>query len=171
LVEDEIPVAGVVHAPALGQTFVATRGAGASLNGAPARVSGRATLAGARIAGPRPDIEALAAIEGVEVVPKIPSLAIRVCGVATGSIDIGFASTGAHDWDLAAAGLMLAEAGGALVTLDGRPVVYNKAHPTHGPLIAARRELVPELVALAGRGEPGRARRALAPGAVGTEGR
>jgi fructose-1,6-bisphosphatase/inositol monophosphatase family enzyme len=42
LVEDGRPVAGVVHAPAMGDTFVATLGGGAYLNGARIRVSRRA---------------------------------------------------------------------------------------------------------------------------------
>ena len=44
------------------------------------------------------------------------------------------------DWDLAAADLLVHEAGGMLTALDGRMLVYNKPEPIHGVLIAAGRE-------------------------------
>ncbi len=54
LVERGEPIAGVVHAPALGETFAASKGRGATLNGAPIRAANLSTLQGARVAGPRP---------------------------------------------------------------------------------------------------------------------
>jgi myo-inositol-1(or 4)-monophosphatase len=45
-----------------------------------------------------------------------------------------------HDWDLAAADLLLHEAGGLLSDMDGRRLVYNRPEPVHGALIAAGRE-------------------------------
>jgi len=82
-------VAGVVHAPALGETYAASLGKGAALNGAPIRASGRASLAGARIGGPRLLVAALAGAARVELLdePKIPSLAYRLARVASGSLD------------------------------------------------------------------------------------
>ena len=54
LVEDGRPVAGVVHAPALGETFAAALGAGATLNGAPIRGGAARARSTARVvAGPR----------------------------------------------------------------------------------------------------------------------
>jgi len=69
-------------------------------------------------------------------VDRVPSLALRVARVADGSIDVGLVSTDARDWDLAAADLILREAGGAVCGLDGRATVYNRPEPIHGELIA-----------------------------------
>jgi myo-inositol-1(or 4)-monophosphatase len=40
------------------------------------------------------------------------------------------------------------EAGGALTTLAGRPLVYNRAELVHGPLVAAGRRRHGQLVEL-----------------------
>ena len=48
-----------------------------------------------------------------------------------------FASPGSHDWDLAAADLLVHEAGGLMTDLTGKPLTYNRPHVVHGALIAA----------------------------------
>ena len=53
LVEDGRPIAGVVHAPALGETFAASLGRGATLNGEPFAPRRLEALDGVRVAGPR----------------------------------------------------------------------------------------------------------------------
>jgi myo-inositol-1(or 4)-monophosphatase len=59
--------------------------------------------------------------------------------VAQGTLDIAFAGGNSHDWDLAAADLLVHEAGGALTTLTGQVLIYNRPVPVHGALIAAGR--------------------------------
>ena len=80
---------------------------------------------------------------GVELAfqPKIASLALRIAKVASGVYDAGFATRNSHDWDLAAADMVLTEAGGILADLSGEPVIYNKPEPVHGVLTAAPRPL------------------------------
>src|SRR5271156_6471333 len=143
-------VAGGVHAPALGK--------GAALNGAPIRASGRASLAGARIGGPRLLVAALAGAARVELLdePKIPSLAYRLARVASGSLDGALASANSHDWDIAGADILLSEAGAGLCDPEGQPLSYNRPETRHGPLAAAPLALLPELAsalrrALAGK--------------------
>jgi myo-inositol-1(or 4)-monophosphatase len=58
---------------------------------------------------------------------------------ASGRLDVAFASADSHDWDLAAADLLVHEAGGALTRFDGAPLVYNSAEARHGALVAAGR--------------------------------
>ena len=151
-------VAGVVHAPALGETYAASLGRGATLNGAPIRASGRTALAGARIGGPRPLVAKLAGAARVEFLeePKIPSLAYRLARVASGSLDGALASANSHDWDIAGADILLSEAGAGLWDPEGRPLSYNRLETSHGPLAAAPLALLPELAsalrrALAGK--------------------
>ena len=74
------------------------------------------------------------------VVPRIHSLALRLVRVAQGEIDAAVAGGSGHDWDLAAADLLVHEAGGLMTTLDGEPLVYNRPTPVHGVLVAAGRE-------------------------------
>ena len=44
---------------------------------------------------------------------------------------------GSHDWDLAAADLLVHEAGGLMTDLTGQSLRYNQSHTVHGALIAA----------------------------------
>jgi myo-inositol-1(or 4)-monophosphatase len=148
LIEDGRPVAAVVHAPALERTFAAAAGFGGSVNGAPLRASGAATLENARAAGPRVAIERMAQVAAatIGVGPKIPSLAYRLALVAEGALEFALASSDAHDWDVAAADLLLVEAGASLTTLDGAPLLYNQARTRHGVLLGAPHALIGPLV-------------------------
>ena len=93
LVEDGRPIAGVVHAPALGETYAASLGRGATLNGEPIRAAILAGLDGVRVAGPRPLVSAFAAEAGFRWEPaaRTPSLAYRLASVAAGRIPLGLA--------------------------------------------------------------------------------
>lgn len=140
LVEDGRPIAAAMFAPVTDELFVAASGAGASLNGERLHASGGAALEGARFGGPKGRLDLLAALgPRIEVAPKIHSLALRIARVATGALDAAFAAPNSHDWDLAAADLLVHEAGGLLTTLEGRSPTYNRPDPIHGALIAAGR--------------------------------
>jgi myo-inositol-1(or 4)-monophosphatase len=138
LVDDGRPLLGVLYAPVTDEMFVATRGEGATLNGARLRVIAGDGLNGARIAGPQSYLTRLAEINPrVLPQPKVFSLALRLARVAAGEFDGAFASRDSHDWDLAAADLLVHEAGGVLTDLTGRTLTYNAADPVHTPLLAA----------------------------------
>ena len=145
LVEAGRPIMGIVHAPALAETYCAMAGHGATLNGVSLVVSPDIALRPEmRITCPGNLARALGAA-GISLAfqPKIASLALRVVKVAAGTYDAGFATSNSHDWDLAAADLVLTEAGGILAGLDGDPLVYNKPRPVHGVLTATPRALQP----------------------------
>jgi myo-inositol-1(or 4)-monophosphatase len=146
------PMAGVVHAPALAETYAAARDRGSTLNGDAIEVSRRETLAGSRIAGPRSMIDSIARAAGVSFLaqPKIPSLAYRMALVASGALDLAVGSEMAHDWDIAAVDLIVEEAGGRLVEAEGAPLRYNDPQTCRGVLFAASTRLIGPLVA-AGR--------------------
>lgn len=141
LVQDGLPVLAAVFAPASDEFFFAHRAVGAELNGAAIRTSDAPTLDFARITGPQPLVERLPTLgEGVEIHPRIGSLALRLCRVGSGRIDAAFAGGKSHDWDLAAADLIVHEAGGQMTEITGEPLVYNRSDVTHGVLIAAGRD-------------------------------
>ena len=71
--------------------------------------------------------------------PRVPSLALRLARVATGALDGAFAGPNSHDWDLAAADLLVHEAGGLISTVTGQSLIYNRPDPVHGALLAAGR--------------------------------
>ena len=137
LIEDGRPIVAALFAPVEDEMFTAIAGQGARLNDVLIRANDGG-FDGARVAGPPGYLRRLLAIEPRLVgIPKIHSLALRIARVAHGAIDAAFASGNAHDWDLAAADLLVHEAGGALTTFAGQVLTYNKAEPTHPPLVAA----------------------------------
>jgi myo-inositol-1(or 4)-monophosphatase len=111
------------------------------LNAAPISASAGASLHGVRMGGPKRLLDKLAESgTGIVPMPRIHSLALRLARVAHGALDAAMAGGNGHDWDLAAADLLVHEAGGLLTALDGRALIYNRPDPVHGMLIAAGRE-------------------------------
>src|SRR5262249_36170423 len=143
------PVLAALFAPAEPAFYAAAAGKGASLDGAPIAVAAGAQLDGARVAGPKSYLERLTALGlPIEALPRVHSIALRFARVARGTLDVAFSAGSSHDWDLAAADLLVHEAGGALTTLTGRALVYNGAELTHGPLVAAGRARHEKLIDL-----------------------
>jgi myo-inositol-1(or 4)-monophosphatase len=133
------PVLGVIHAPALRQTYVAVAKCGARLNGAPIGVSPRLQLAPEATAVGAPSLAQKLRRAGVafDLLPKVPSLALRIAFVAKGEIDAALIKENSQDWDIAAADLVLTEAGGRLANPSNDVPIYNRADTSHGVLIAA----------------------------------
>ncbi|MBB5052948.1 myo-inositol-1(or 4)-monophosphatase [Afipia massiliensis] len=140
LVADGLPVLGAVFAPASDEFFFATRGQGTVLNGAPIAAAPGAEIHFPKIAGPKPLVERLGGMRDDEsLYPRIGSLALRLVRVAEGRLDAAFAGGNSRDWDLAAADLIVHEAGGEMTSLAGERLVYNQADVRHGLLVAAGR--------------------------------
>jgi myo-inositol-1(or 4)-monophosphatase len=140
LVSGGRPVLAALYAPVSDELFLCAAGGSATRNGAPIRASGGDHLAGARFSGPKRRLDTLAAVEPhIVTAPRLPSLALRLARVATGAVDGTLVGPDSHDWDLAAADLLVHQAGGALTTLTGQSLIYNRRDPVHGALVAAGR--------------------------------
>jgi myo-inositol-1(or 4)-monophosphatase len=141
------PIVGIIHAPALGETYVAVKNCGARLNDRVIHVSAlTGLLAGARVAGPLRMAENLHnAGLSFDLLPKVPSLALRIAFVAAGALDAALVSANSNDWDIAAADLILHEAGGLLTSLDGDAPIYNRRDTHHGVLVAAPLPIVAQI--------------------------
>ncbi len=138
LAENGRPVLAALYAPAREEMFLAARGTGATHNGKPIAASSGAGLAGASMAGPKRYLDRLTGLNPqVLPQPKIFSLALRLARVAQGALDAAFASRGSHSWDLAAADLLVHEAGGVMTDLAGRPLGYERPQAAHSALVAA----------------------------------
>jgi myo-inositol-1(or 4)-monophosphatase len=148
LVEGASPVLAVVFAPTSDEFFFAARGQGTTLNGKQVTATAGSALDFSRIAGPKPMVERLNTLGGdIKLHPRIGSLALRLCRVAHGGLDAAFAGGNSHDWDLAAADLIVQEADGRMSDLSGEPILYNRREVTHGVLVAAGRDRHASIVA------------------------
>ena len=145
VVEDDQPVAGVVFAPDLDETYTATAGGGAWLNGAPIHASQQDLVEGCGMVGdsrmfshpawptPWPDMR----------IEARNSTAYRLCVIASGAFDATLALVPKFDWDLAAADLIAREAGAFVGDHLGRPFSYNGPKPAQPSLVCAAPQLAP----------------------------
>jgi myo-inositol-1(or 4)-monophosphatase len=122
---------GVVYDPSQRELFVAERGAGAVCNDAPLAVSSTAALDASLLATGFPyDIrvnadnnlrEYAAFATRSRGVRRLGSAVLYLAWLAAGRFD-GYWELRLGPWDVAAAGLMVEEAGGRVTALDGGPL-------------------------------------------------
>ena len=123
LVEDRLPVLGVLDAPLRGEHWMATRGGGAWRNGERLRASERRELSGARVpADQLPPEDA-----DLTAVPKPNSIALRIALVAAGEADLVATLKWGFEWDIAAAALIAEESGARITGALGQPLAFNTA--------------------------------------------
>ncbi len=127
VVEEGQPVAGAVYNPMTEESFTAARGHGAFLNGAPIQVTDRRELEGSRMQASK---TTLGHPRWQQPWPPMQienpnSIAYRIVQVASGKFDAALTMASLHDWDVAAADIILREAGGLMTSIDGAAPHYN----------------------------------------------
>ena len=133
LVEDRVPVIGVLSAPARGELWTAERGKGSRRNGEPLRASARTELAGARV----PADQLPGADRDLVAVAKPNSIALRIALVAAGEADLVATLRWGFEWDIAAAALIAEEAGATVSGALGQPLAFNTASGEAFGMLAA----------------------------------
>gem|GEM_PF-40751 len=135
--------------PAREEFFFAARGQGATLNDAPLIVDRCPIFAEANILSTK---GVLSSSRWVGSAPGgrhgyVNSIAYRVCKVTTERWDVTVVTGTFSEWDLAAAQIVMEEAGGRVTGRSGAPIRYNAATPKIAGLIAAGDPLHGEVVA------------------------
>jgi len=138
VVEDGRPVAGVLECPVTGEHFVAQAGKPALLNGEIIRVAPQGVRGRPLVSCQRSIVHRLPVsfVQSVTVETYIPSLAYRLALLSSGRLDAVFIRPNCHDWDIAAADIILKQGGGMLAGLTGQPVLYHRSSFCHGFLLA-----------------------------------
>lgn len=141
------PVAGVLVAPALQEEFCARAEGEALKNGRPIQVS-IARDAEFVLAADESLVKKFDAPfrDRVQRIRHVPSLAYRLAMAADGRIDGTVVKRNSHDWDLAAADLILERAGGRLADLENRSLSYNRRSVSHEVLVAGAEHAVARLL-------------------------
>jgi myo-inositol-1(or 4)-monophosphatase len=143
-------MAALTYNPIMNELFTAERGRGALFNERRRlRVSARRDLKDALLSCGLPHVSSddfqsfnreLAALQGhVAGFRRTGSACLDMAYVAAGRFD-GYWERGLYHWDLAAGTLLVREAGGHVVDLDGRP-----DHIETGNVLVSNAELFPEL--------------------------
>jgi myo-inositol-1(or 4)-monophosphatase len=145
VVEDGVPIAGVVHAAALDECFTSTLGCGANLNGQRIHASGTVNLEGCRMLGDEKMFNHPAWREPWPpmTIESRNAIAYRMALVASGAFDAAVALSAKSEWDLAAAALIAEEAGVKISDHKGRAFAFNKPIAKVPSLICATPGLYP----------------------------
>jgi myo-inositol-1(or 4)-monophosphatase len=148
IVEDGRAVVGVVYNPITEELYEAVDGAGATLNGAPIRVSGATAVEGSRMIGPA---DVFANPRWPTPWPKMDiiqknAIAYRMALVATGAHDAMVALGFKSEWDIAAATVIVREAGGRVSDPWDGEITFNNPDPRAPGVIASGPRLHPSLI-------------------------
>ncbi len=143
-------VLGAVHAPVLGELFMAERGKGATLNGQPIGVSQCAALSDAVLGTGFACVRKDKPHNNMAYFPKLMPIIRDVRRYGSAAIDLAYVACGRLDgfWELnlnlfdMAAGMLLVQEAGGVVTdfdgmADGLPGCITAANPTLHPLLLA----------------------------------
>ena len=132
-------VAGLVINPVHQQTFSAIRGEGAWLNGETLSGPQEASLSDARYLCRR-NVMKPERWQGEIPTTKpgyIGSLAYQLCLMSMAERDAAISVSPLHEWDIAAAGLILTEAGGIVTDQRGQALRFNQSTPKIDGMICA----------------------------------
>ena len=130
---------GIVFNPANKEWFEAVKGEGATLNGKTIQATHHDTLENAQFVGSKSFLKK-------DIWPKpwpavksrwANSIAYRLALVACGNADATLTHTPKNEWDMAAAALIVEEAGGKVSTFDGTALTYNAEKPIFPDILAA----------------------------------
>ena len=146
LVVDGRPRCGAIYNPMTDELYSARSGEGARRNGASIHVGTRDALAECAMLGDRTQLTR-APWPALHVENR-NSVAYRLMLVADGSADASVSLSAKRDWDLAAADIILHEAGGLLTDAHGTALRYNGASTIQHSLVAANPALHAEIITL-----------------------
>lgn len=145
LIENGVPVLGIVYAPAIDLVYLAHGGeAWKSENGGtPTRIAAGSYQAGASPvfvasrdhAGPKVS-ELIAAHPTAEC--RSMGSSLKFCLVAEGAADLYLRDVPTMEWDTAAAHAIVLAAGAEVLCIDGSPLAYNKAEFRNPGLVTRR---------------------------------
>ncbi|HEX8391148.1 MAG TPA: 3'(2'),5'-bisphosphate nucleotidase CysQ [Longimicrobium sp.] len=158
LVEGDRAVVGVVLNPATGELFSARDGGGAFRDGERIHVSDTGPGESPRIVASRWEMkrgEFDAYAEGWRVEP-LGSTAYKMCRVAEGGAE-AFVSRGPKsEWDVAAAVVIVREAGGRVTRIDGAEPVFNQPNPDWRGIATSNGAVHADLLRIASQPLPSR---------------
>ncbi|KAI9123758.1 hypothetical protein K1719_005058 [Acacia pycnantha] len=126
----KVPTVGVVYNPIMNELFTAISGKGAFLNGEPIKVSSQSELISSLIVSECGATRSKSTVDAYakrvnSLLPKVRSLracgslALNLCGVACGRLDICFQLGFGGSWDVAAGAVIVREAGGVMYDPSG----------------------------------------------------
>lgn len=127
LIKKNIPIIGIIYNPLTKELFFAEKNKGAVCNDKKITVNNEKNIKNCKIAissSEERTIKNFSFFKNLNSI-KMGSIAYKVALAAKGEIDIALSFTKKNDWDLAAAFVLLSEAGGTMTNLDGKNIKFN----------------------------------------------
>jgi 3'(2'), 5'-bisphosphate nucleotidase len=132
LIDNHRPVFGVVHVPVQNKTYIGCEGYGAERRDADGQAQSirvaTSSASPVRVVGSRSHRGASldAYLENLGESDMVPmGSSLKFCVIAEGGADLYPRLGPTSEWDTAAAQAVIEQAGGRVVTLDGKPMKYN----------------------------------------------
>jgi len=152
LVENGIPILGVIHNPINKDTYTATLDGGILFNGNPSTISSKTEFSKMSMLNSRSETH-----QGLwksytpyfkELIP-IGSIALKLAMVAANQTDMVASLKPKNEWDICAGHCLINEAGGRLLTIEGKEITYNNPNTLITPgLVAGNQSAVNSFVKL-----------------------
>ena len=127
LVSNSTPIFGLIFNPKTNEMFSAEKNFGAFCNKKKIKVSDNIDLNSCKVAisnSELKNIEKILFFKNLKIL-SMGSIAYKIALVAKGQVDIALSFTKKSDWDLAAASLILEEAGGLISDIENEKINYN----------------------------------------------
>jgi myo-inositol-1(or 4)-monophosphatase len=139
LSHDGEAVVGVTYNPIKREMYSAASGAGCFLGRRRVRVTRTRVLKRATVLASRSEIARgeWQVFDGVVAVSPTGSVAYKLAMVAAGKGDATFTRSPKSEWDIASGAALIAQAGGRLTDVDGKPVRLNQKDVKLNGLIAS----------------------------------
>ncbi len=147
LITNNRPVLGFIYNPTTEEFFFAKHKHGSFCNEKQIFVNKKTDIDNSSIAASSSEIKRLKKYSFLKMkeIKKMGSIAYKIALVAKGEIDIAISFTKKNDWDLAAADLILTEAGGEIKSISKGKIIYNTKDLMIDSVIASNNALVEKL--------------------------
>lgn len=144
---------GVLYNPIREQLFTGLVGAGCWFNGAPARVTDRRSLQGARVVCSRTEMGKgwFEEYKDLLVPEPVGSVAYKFGLVAAGRADVTFTPRPRHEWDIAGGVALVLAAGGQATDRHGQPFCFNLPKPLVDGVAATNGHIHADILSLMNR--------------------
>ena len=145
LVENGIPILGVIHNPINKDTYSATLGGGILFNGKQTIINDKTEFSQISILNSRSETR-----QGLwepyiphfkKLIP-IGSIALKLAMVAANQTNMVASLKPKNEWDICAGHCLINEAGGILLTIEGKEITYNNPKTLITPGLVAGNESV-----------------------------
>ena len=145
LVENGIPILGVIHNPINKDTYSATLGGGILFNGKQTIISDKTEFSQISMLNSRSETR-----QGLwepyiphfkKLIP-IGSIALKLAMVAANQTNMVASLKPKNEWDICAGHCLINEAGGILLTIEGKEITYNNPKTLITPGLVAGNESV-----------------------------